>query len=99
VRSAARPPARAAVDAGAPAEAPVPSAAPGYLTFIATPDAEVFEGGHSLGRTPMTDRSIPAGRHTFRFVPGEGLAAQTVQVNVQPGGSSVVEMRWTETTP
>ncbi|MDB4931557.1 MAG: Serine/threonine kinase, partial [Myxococcaceae bacterium] len=94
-----RPPSHVAVDAGPSVEAPAPSSAPGYLTFIATPDAEVFEGGRPLGRTPLTDRAIPAGRHTFRFVPGDGLAAQSVQVDVQPGGSSVVEMRWTETAP
>lgn len=99
VRAAPRAPSRAVVDAGdGPAEITVASP-PGYLTFIATPDAEVFEGSRSLGRTPMTDRAIPAGRHTFRFVPGEGLDSQTVQVNVQPGGSSVVEMRWQPTAP
>lgn len=99
VRAAPRAPSRAVVDAGdGPAEITAASP-PGYLTFIATPDAEVFEGSRSLGRTPMTDRAIPAGRHTFRFVPGEGLDSQTVQVNVQPGGSSVVEMRWQPTAP
>ncbi len=84
----------AAVDAGASA-----STRPGYLTFIATPDAEVFEGNRSLGRTPLTDRAIPSGHHTFRFVPGGDLASQTVQVDVQPGGSSVVEMRWDPANP
>ena len=87
------------VDAGAVVGSSDSPQGPGYLTFIATPDAEVFEGGRSLGRTPMTDRSVSAGHHAFRFVPGDGLAAQTVQVDVQPGGSSVVEMRWQPTAP
>lgn len=94
-----RPTARTgAVDAGA-AQSGTAAAPPGYLTFIATPDAEVFEGNRSLGHTPLTDRAVPAGHHTFRFVPGGDLAAQSVQVNVQPGGSSVVEMRWDPTNP
>jgi serine/threonine-protein kinase len=99
VRAAPRAPSRAVADAGDGPSEITAASPPGYLTFIATPDAEVFEGSHSLGRTPMTDRAIPAGRHTFRFVPGEGLDSQTVQVNVQPGGSSVVEMRWQPTAP
>lgn len=89
-----RPPAQPLIDAGPPPEESAVSAAPGYLTFISTPDAQVFEGARLIGRTPMTDRSIPSGHHTFRFVPGGGLTAQTVQVDVQPGGSSIVEMRW-----
>jgi serine/threonine protein kinase len=99
VRRSRRAPAPPVVDAGAVTGSSESPQGPGYLTFIATPDAEVFEGGHSLGRTPITDRSVSAGRHAFRFVPGDGLAAQTVQVDVQPGGSSVVEMRWQPTTP
>lgn len=97
IRASTRPAPHAAVDGGA-AESTA-AAPPGYLTFIATPDAEVFEGGRSLGRTPLTDRAIPSGRHTFRFVPGGDLASQTVQVNVQPGNSSVVEMRWDPANP
>ncbi len=89
---------RATADAG-PAAGAAASARPGYLTFIATPDAEVFEGNRALGRTPLTDRAIPSGHHTFRFVPGGDLASQTVQVDVQPGGSSVVEMRWDPANP
>jgi len=99
VRRARTSPAHPVVDAGAVAGSSESPVGTGYLTFIATPDAEVFEGGRSLGRTPMTDRPVSAGHHAFRFVPGDGLAAQTVQVDVQPGGSSVVEMRWQPTSP
>ncbi|MBP6830609.1 MAG: serine/threonine protein kinase [Deltaproteobacteria bacterium] len=99
VRHVRRPRAQLIVDAGPRPDESAASSAPGYLTFIATPDAQVFEGARLVGRTPMTDRSIPSGHHTFRFVPGGGLAAQSVQVDVQPGGSSIVEMRWQPAAP
>jgi len=99
VRHVRRPRAQPIVDAGPRPEEGATTSAPGYLTFIAAPDAQVFEGSRLIGRTPMTDRTIPSGHHTFRFVPGDGLAAQSVQVEVQPGGSSIVEMRWQPTAP
>ncbi len=98
--SALRPPVRPTpAPVPAAAAAPAVPAAPGYLTFLAVPDADVFEGPRPLGRTPLAERPIAAGVHVYRFVPGNGLAPRFTRVVVRPGASSVVEARWSAPAP
>ncbi|MEZ4409672.1 MAG: serine/threonine-protein kinase [Polyangiales bacterium] len=86
-------PTRAARPAPAPAPERVDATPRGYLTFTATPTAEVYEGQRLIGTTPITDRAFSPGSHTFRFVAVEGGAEREMSVDVSPGGSAVVQVR------
>ncbi|MEZ4392483.1 MAG: serine/threonine-protein kinase [Polyangiales bacterium] len=79
--------------ATSPPEAPAPTR-PGYLSFVSTPPADVYEGDRLLGATPLLDRTMSPGPHSFRFVLRDGSAARTVQVDVQSGATSVVNVNW-----
>ena len=74
-----------------PAVAP---AAPGTLSLMAVPSAEVFEGSHSLGFTPIANLELPAGRHRFRLHPSDGAADRTVNVTIVAGERARVIERW-----
>jgi hypothetical protein len=71
-----------------------PLSRPGYLSFTSTPAADVYEGDRILGVTPLLDRAVPPGPHSFRFVLRDGSAARSVNVDVQPGASSLVNVNW-----
>lgn len=84
----------AAVSAAtSPPVAPAPTR-PGYLSFVSTPPADVYEGDRLLGATPLLDRTMSPGTHSFRFVLRDGSAARAVQVDVQAGATSVVNVNW-----
>lgn len=91
-RAAPTRPAPARVARPAPPPERVDATPRGYLTFTATPTAEVYEGQRLIGTTPITDRAFSPGSHTFRFVAVEGGAEREMSVDVSPGGSAVVQV-------
>ncbi|MDY7233179.1 serine/threonine-protein kinase [Hyalangium rubrum] len=46
--------------------------AQGKLTLIINPEAEVFRGKRSLGKTPMFNETLPVGTHLLRIVGPDG---------------------------
>jgi serine/threonine-protein kinase len=46
--------------------------AQGTLTLIVQPEAEVFRGGRSLGKTPLFSKPLPVGTHRLRIVGADG---------------------------
>lgn len=66
----------------------------GFLTLMATPQADVFEGSRRLGRTPLTDFQLRPGQHALRMVAGNGLPPQTVNIEIRPGGTTIRRIRW-----
>ncbi len=63
-----------------------PLAAPGTISVIANPWAEVYLGGRKLGRTPLMRVTVPSGRQVLTFLPrGQRPGVRRV-VKVRPNG-------------
>ena len=75
-------------------EATAVATAPGYLNLIATPAAEVAEGGTVIGTTPLVKRPLPAGVHRLRVRTLDGRATSTVVVTTQPGETTASVVKW-----
>lgn len=67
----------------------------GTLNLLAIPNATVYWRGSQLGRTPIVEHPMPAGRHTLQLRPDGGGAARTITVVIQPGGTTrrTIKMR------
>jgi serine/threonine-protein kinase len=57
----------------------------GRLNLLAIPAAEVFLRGRSLGRTPLFNAELPAGRHRLTLRPLAGGTQKTIVVTIRPG--------------
>jgi serine/threonine-protein kinase len=65
--------------------------AQGMLTLIVQPEAEVFRGGRSLGRTPLFSTSLPVGTHRLRIVGADGKK-RVLSVPIQAGKTAAFRM-------
>ncbi|MBN1208485.1 MAG: protein kinase [Myxococcaceae bacterium] len=83
----------AAADAGtSPSDAVVAEDKPsrpgrvaqGKMTLIINPEAQVFRGKRSLGKTPMFNQPMPAGTHLLRIV-GPDKKARVLSVQIGAG--------------
>jgi serine/threonine-protein kinase len=66
-------------------------AAQGMLTLIVQPEAEVFRGGRSLGRTPLFSAALPVGTHRLRIVGADGKK-RVLSVPIQAGKTAAFRM-------
>jgi serine/threonine-protein kinase len=73
--------------------APRGTASSGRLNLMAIPPAEVFLGGRSLGRTPLVNVTLPAGRHQLTLRPIGGGTARTTTVTIRPGERTLESVR------
>jgi serine/threonine protein kinase len=93
-------PASAAPDAGVPASATAagtkeddkpsksPRAPQGKVTLIINPEAEVFLGKRSLGKTPLFNAQLPAGTHLLRIV-GPDRKQRMLSVPIEAGKTAM----------
>lgn len=58
---------------------------PGSLTFDARPWCNVSIDDHSVGQTPIVNRSLPSGRHRISCVNPELNVSRNVTVTINPG--------------
>ncbi|MBL8951176.1 MAG: hypothetical protein JNK82_10395, partial [Myxococcaceae bacterium] len=65
----------------------------GRLTLDTTPWTQVWLQGRNLGDTPLLEKLLPAGKHTLKLLnPDKGIK-QVVEVEVQPGQTTVLKLR------
>ena len=57
----------------------------GTLNLLAIPTAEVSLEGRALGRTPLVNRTLPAGQHVLTLTPLGGGASKRIVVRIRPG--------------
>jgi serine/threonine protein kinase len=94
-------PASATADGGVPASATAaadtkeddkPSKSPrgpqGKMTLIINPEAEVFLGKRSLGKTPLFNAQLPAGTHLLRIV-GPDRKQRMLSVPIEAGKTAM----------
>jgi serine/threonine-protein kinase len=65
----------------------------GYLTFMSATRAEVFDGSHSLGTTPLADVQLSAGRHHLRIVPADGSPPRETDVTIERNATAFIQLR------
>ncbi len=58
---------------------------PGTLNLMAIPPAAVYLGRRRLGRTPLVNFQLPAGRHTLELRALEGGERKRVRVVIRAG--------------
>lgn len=68
-------------------------ATPGTLNLLVIPPAEVSLGGRSLGRTPLVNRSLPAGQHVLTLAPAGGGPQKRIVVRIRPGENTRASVR------
>jgi hypothetical protein len=81
-----------AVAAPAPPPAPAPSATPApasngpaLLSVASIPISEVYVDGRLVGRAPLADLPLAAGRHVVRLVSKRFGVEKTIEREVRPG--------------
>jgi serine/threonine-protein kinase len=57
----------------------------GTLSLTTTPPVQVFQGSHGLGRTPLRDAPLPAGRNRLRLVARESGIDLPLDVEIAAG--------------
>ncbi|MBI2894981.1 MAG: protein kinase [Deltaproteobacteria bacterium] len=58
---------------------------PGLLNLLAVPNADVFEGGQRLGRTPLLRLPLRPGRHTLRLRSVQGDEERAIVITIESG--------------
>jgi serine/threonine-protein kinase len=92
----------AAPEAAAPAKPDKPekakpaapkAAARGKLTIDSVPWSEVFFNGKKLGDTPLVDFPMPVGVHVLKLVNDDKGLKGSVEVEIQPGKTTVKKLK------
>ena len=74
-----------------PVERPV-AVARGKLSVDTNPWSHVFFDGRKLGETPLINHPVAAGRHKLKLVNDEKGLTKVVEVNIQPGKTTVQKL-------
>jgi hypothetical protein len=86
-------PARPDDDASSERLAPNADAGTGALNLLAIPRADVFWRGQKIGRTPLFEHPMPAGRHSLELRPVDGGPATAVTIVVTAGQTTRRSLR------
>jgi hypothetical protein len=66
----------------------------GSLNLLAVPQSDVYWRGRKIGRTPLFEYSMPAGRHSLELRAVNGDSRQTVSVAIAGGGTTRRTVRY-----
>jgi serine/threonine-protein kinase len=71
-----------------------PPAEPGTLNLMAIPPADIYLGRRHLGRTPLVNFELSAGRHTLEARPVGGGPSKRIRVSIRPGEQTRESVRF-----
>ncbi|MFZ5471471.1 MAG: PEGA domain-containing protein [Myxococcota bacterium] len=75
-----------------------PRPAPGFLTLVALPFAQVLLGSQDLGPTPLHKTQLPAGKHRLRLI-GENGQQYVLPVEISSGETTKLKVMLEELDP
>ncbi|HSP77762.1 MAG TPA: protein kinase [Myxococcaceae bacterium] len=67
----------------------------GALTLVVLPEAEVYRGRVSLGKTPLFEKAMPVGTHLLRIKGADGKK-RVLSVPIQEGKTAVFKLKLEE---
>ncbi|MFT3711904.1 MAG: serine/threonine-protein kinase [Archangium sp.] len=80
------------VDAGPGKKAAKPKAK-GKLSLVTSPWSNVYFGKKNLGETPLTNVSLPAGKHRLLLINDERKLRTTIEVEIKPGKTTALKLK------